>query len=121
VAFGTTGPLLKTKHGNKYVLVVIEHYLKWCKTKAIVDHDVEIVARFLEDEIICKFGVPKYVCIDNGSECYIGFDQLCKNYGIQHLYITLQWFKCNGMVERMVKTSKHGLIAMSTILDHAQD
>jgi hypothetical protein len=89
VAFDITSPLLETKHGNKYVLVIIDHYLKWCKAKTIMDHDVKIVAKFLEDEITCRFGVPKYIFIDNGFKCFIKFDQLCKNYGIQHLYITL--------------------------------
>lgn len=32
------------------------------------DHDVNIVARFLEDEIICRFGVPKYIMTNNGSK-----------------------------------------------------
>jgi hypothetical protein len=58
VAFNITGPLLETKHGNKYVLVVINHYSKWCETKAVVDHNVETIVKFLEDEAICKFGVP---------------------------------------------------------------
>jgi hypothetical protein len=47
------------------VLIAIDHYSKWCEVKAIVDHDVEIVIMFLEDEVICGFGVPKYVLTDN--------------------------------------------------------
>jgi hypothetical protein len=39
VAFNTTSPLLETKFGNKYVLVAINHYSKWCETKVVVDHD----------------------------------------------------------------------------------
>jgi hypothetical protein len=41
-------PFPKTKHDNKYVLVVINHYSKWCEARAMVDHDVEMVAKFLE-------------------------------------------------------------------------
>jgi hypothetical protein len=44
----------------------------------VIDHDAEIVARFLEDEAICRFGVPKYVSIDNGSKWATEFNQLCK-------------------------------------------
>jgi hypothetical protein len=57
VAFNTTDPLLETKHGNRYVLVAINHYSKWCETKAMVDHNVETIVKFLEDEAICRFGV----------------------------------------------------------------
>jgi hypothetical protein len=56
------------KHGNKYVLPAIDHYSKWCEAKSIVDHDVETIARFLEDGAICRFSAPKYVLIDNNFE-----------------------------------------------------
>jgi hypothetical protein len=68
VALDTIGLLLEMKHGNKYVLPAIDHYSKWCEAKSIVDHDVETIARFLEDEAICRFSAPKYVLIDNNFE-----------------------------------------------------
>ncbi len=67
VALDTTGPLLETKSGNKYILVAIDHYSKWCEAKAIADHGAKTAARFLEDEIICRYGVPKFVLTDNGG------------------------------------------------------
>ncbi len=99
MAFDTTSPLLETKFGNKYVLVAIDHYSKWCKAKTIVNHDVETIAKFLKDEVIYRFGVPKYILIDNGLEWFADFDQLCKNYGIyiNTLYLNGQgamgWWK----------------------------
>jgi len=77
-------PLLETYNSNIYTLVAIDHYSKWCKTKAIIDHDVETIARFLENGIICRFGVPKYVLTNYGFEWVAKFDQLCKNYEIVH-------------------------------------
>jgi hypothetical protein len=112
---------LKTCNGNKYILVTIDHYSKWCKAKAVVDHDVKNATRFLKDEIICRFGVPKYVLIDNGFKWVLEFNQLCKNYRIVHQHTTPQWPRCNGMVERIVKILKHGLIVLSTILEHIRD
>jgi hypothetical protein len=52
--FDIVGPLPNTYNGNKYILVAIDHYSKWCEAKVVGDHDVNIVARFLEDEIIRK-------------------------------------------------------------------
>jgi hypothetical protein len=43
------------------------------------------------------------------------FDMICKNFGITHQFITPQWPHYNGMVERMIKTLKHGLTIVSTI------
>ncbi len=68
VAFDTTWPLLETKVGNKYVMVAIDHYSKWCEAKSIKQHIATVVANCFEDEIICRFRVPKYLLIDNGGE-----------------------------------------------------
>jgi hypothetical protein len=66
VALDTAGPLPETKSGNKYILVAIDHYSKWCEAKAVADHGAKTAARFLEDEIICRYGVPRFVFTDMG-------------------------------------------------------
>jgi hypothetical protein len=66
-------------NGNKYILVAIDHYLKWCETKDVVDHNAKPMARFLEDEFIYRFGESKYILTNNGFEWSTKFDQLCKN------------------------------------------
>jgi len=91
VALDTAGPLPETKSGNKYILVAIDHYSKWCEAKAVVDHGAKTVARFLEDEIICRYGVPKFVLTDNGGEWVAEFDVMCKDYVIQHQRTAPQW------------------------------
>ncbi len=94
-------------------MVAIDHYYKWCETKPVKKHIVAIVRRFLEEEIICKFGVPKYVLTDNGGKWMVEFDTMCKIFGITHQFTTPQWLHYNGMVERMIKTLKHGLTVIS--------
>ncbi len=34
----------------------------------MVDHDVEMAAKFLEHEVIYKFGVPEYIFMNNGYD-----------------------------------------------------
>jgi hypothetical protein len=109
VALDTVGPLPKTKTGNKYILVVVDHYSKWCKAKAVADHGAKTAAKFLEDDVICRYGVPKFVLTNNGGEWAVEFDVMCKDYGIQHQHTAPQWPQCNGMVERLIKTIKHGI------------
>ncbi len=70
-------PLTQTFSGKKYLLFAIGHYLKCCEARLLKEHDVVIVAKFLEDEIICRFEVPKYILIDNGNEWMKKFDVLC--------------------------------------------
>jgi len=50
--------------------------------KAVADHGAKTTARFLEDDIIYRYGVPKFVLTDNGGEWVVEFDLMCKDYGI---------------------------------------
>jgi len=112
VAMDIARPLPEITNGNKYVLVAIDHYSKWCETQPIKEHDVCTTTKFLEDEIICRYGVLKYILTDNGIEWMKEFVEIYQNYGITHHFTTLAWPQCNGMVECLIKTIKHGLIVM---------
>jgi hypothetical protein len=48
----TIRPLLKISDGNKYVFVAINHYCKWCETWLVTEHDIPIIVKFLEDDVI---------------------------------------------------------------------
>jgi hypothetical protein len=68
VAFGTTISLLEIEANNIYVIIAINHYSKWCETKLVKEHMIDIATKFLEKEIIYRFGVIKYVLTNNGGE-----------------------------------------------------
>jgi hypothetical protein len=112
--FQIVRPLLQTTNGNKYVLVAIDHCSKWFEARPIKEHDAYITTKFLEDEIIYRYGVPKYILTNNGNEWMKEFAEICHNYGITHQFTTLAWLQCNGMVECLIKTIKHGLTFMAT-------
>jgi hypothetical protein len=79
VALDTIGPLPETRSGNKYILVAINHYSKWCEAKAVTDHGAKTAARFLEDDLI-----PRFVLTDNGGEWGAEFETMCSDYAIHH-------------------------------------
>jgi hypothetical protein len=83
--------LLETTNGNKYVLVAIDHYSKWCEAWPIKEHDTFITTKFLENEFIYKYGVLKYIMIDNGNEWMKEFAEMCHSYGITHQFIAFAW------------------------------
>jgi len=68
VVMDTIRPLPETKSGNKYIVVAINHYSKWCEAKVVVDHGAKTIAKFLEDDVICRYKVPKFVLTNNGGE-----------------------------------------------------
>jgi hypothetical protein len=77
VALDIAGPLPETMSRNKYIFIVIDHYSKWCEVKAVANHGAKTTAKFLEDDVIYRYGVPKFVLIDNGGEWVAEFDVMC--------------------------------------------
>jgi len=94
--------------------MMMDHYSNWCEVRPIMDHDAWTTIWFLEDESIYRFGVPKFVLIDNGGKWMVKFYLQWKNYGIEHQFIAPQWLQCNNTAKQMIKTLKHGLIVMAT-------
>jgi hypothetical protein len=90
VAMDIAGPLPETKSGNKYILVAINHDSKWCEAKAAADHGAKTATKFLENDVICKYEVPKFVLTDNGGEWATEFDAMCKDYMIHHQHTAPQ-------------------------------
>ncbi len=78
-------------------------------------HDAITTIRYLEEEIIYRFGMPKFIFINNGSEWMAEFDLMCKKHGIIHQFTAPQWPQCIGMVEKMIETLKNGLSVVSSI------
>jgi hypothetical protein len=72
------------QNGNKYILVAIDHYSKWCEVKPVLDHTASTTTKFLEEKIICRYGIFRFVLTNNGGVWLVEFDNLCKVYGIHH-------------------------------------
>ncbi len=53
----------------------------------MANHGAKTTTKILEDDVICRYGVPKFVFIDNGREWAVEFDVMCKDYGTQHQHI----------------------------------
>ncbi len=96
IAMDTAGPLPEIKSGNRYILVAINHYSKWCEAKVVADHEAKTATRFLEDDIVCRYGVPKFVLTGNGGEWAAEFNVMCKDYAIQHQRTAPQWPSATG-------------------------
>jgi hypothetical protein len=94
--------------------VAINHYSKWCEAKAVADHGAKTIVKFLEDDLIYRYGVPGSILTDNGGEWGAEFEVMCKDYVIQHQRTAPQWPQCNRMAERMIKTIKYGITVLAT-------
>jgi hypothetical protein len=52
VALDTIDPFPKKEVKNKYIIIAIDHYSKWCEARAVLDHIISTMTKFLRDEIV---------------------------------------------------------------------
>lgn len=62
------GPFPRSKLGNAYVFIVLDHLTKFVLLKPLAKANSRNVIRFLESEVFHKFGVPQTVHSDNGKQ-----------------------------------------------------
>jgi len=62
------GPLPLTARGNQYILVGIDYFTKWPIARAVPTANHSVVASFVFEEIICRFGCPKSIQSDQGPQ-----------------------------------------------------
>jgi hypothetical protein len=73
------GPFKQTVHGNRYIILAVDYFTKFCVGKALPDFTALSTARFLFEDIVCKFGLPKAIMSDNGVNFKARMlDQLCR-------------------------------------------
>ena len=107
VGIDVVGPLNISTSGNKYIIVAIDYFSKYCEAIAIPDFTALTTANFIFNNIICRFGSPQMIITDQG----VNFEaeltkELCKLCGIVKIRSTSYHPEGNGMVERMNKTLK---------------
>ena len=60
------GPLPETTQGNKHLLVVMDHFTKWCEAFPTKDQRAKTVAEILVSKIFSRFGPPTVIHSDQG-------------------------------------------------------
>jgi transposase InsO family protein len=78
------GILPSAPRGFRFLFVGIDTFTKWMESTPMVNITQEVVVKFLKS-IIYRFGVPKRVLTDNGTQ-FKGakFLRCCANFGIYH-------------------------------------
>ena len=101
-----------SERGNKYVVVMIEHYSKYIELAAIPTKEAKYVAAAFRERVIARHGGCAEVLTDNGGEFSAEFDVLLEKNFIDHRLITPHHSQSNGLAERCVQTVKRALKRM---------
>ena len=99
------GKLPAATSGVIYMLVLTDYFTKWVEVGAYQQiRDIE-VRNFIWKNIICRFGVPKEIVTDNGSQ-FISYDfkNFCDKYAIKLSFSTPRYPQANGQAESTNKT-----------------
>ena len=107
IAVDYLGPYNVTTEGNKYILVVIDHFTKYAMSFALPDRSAATVARCLFERVFCVFGFPESVLTDGAAELLDKtLHAMYVEFGIDQLVSTAYHAKGNSVVERLNGTLK---------------
>eukprot|EP01088_Endostelium_zonatum_P003707 TRINITY_DN1489_c0_g2_i2.p2 TRINITY_DN1489_c0_g2~~TRINITY_DN1489_c0_g2_i2.p2 ORF type:complete len:697 (-),score=184.40 TRINITY_DN1489_c0_g2_i2:4878-6656(-) len=95
------GPLAETKNGNKYILTFMDYFSRWPEAIAMKEVTTENVAQVYLDKIICRYGCPRILLTDRGSQFTSKlFDQVNKLLKTKHRTTTAYHPQTNGVIEK---------------------
>ncbi|MCO5558526.1 hypothetical protein L7F22_012111 [Adiantum nelumboides] len=95
------GPLPITSRGKSYILIAVDYLSRWAEAKAVRQITAKDVAKFVYEEICCKFGVPLELLSDQGPVFRAELlDFLFEKMKITHKFIAPYYPQCNGLNER---------------------
>ena len=61
------GPLPETAHGNKHLLVIMDHFTKWCEAFPTKDQRASTVAELLVSRVFSRFGPQRLFILIKGE------------------------------------------------------
>src|SRR4051812_5839887 len=94
-------------NGHRFILVAIDYFTKWVEAASYANVTKHVVVRFIKNNIICRYGVPSKIIIDNGSNLNNSMmRELCESFKIEHHNSSPYRPKMNGAVEAANKNIK---------------
>ena len=101
------GVFKTSRHGNKYIILAIDHFTKYLEGAATPTFDATTTALFLFNNIICRYGMMEKLLADQG----VNFEsnllkQLCILLGTDKLHTSTYHAAGNGITERVNKVVK---------------
>jgi hypothetical protein len=88
--------------GNlKFTFVIVEYFTKWIKARAVSTITSKTAQKFFWQNIICRFGVPSELIVDNGKQFDSqDFRDFCFSIGTKLAFASVYHPQSNGIVER---------------------
>ncbi|KAK3006822.1 hypothetical protein RJ639_017650 [Escallonia herrerae] len=113
------GPFLMATGQRHFVIVAIDYFTKWTGAEPLATITASKCKEFFWKNIVCRFGVPKVLIIDNEKQFdNSNFRRFCEGLSIDLLFTLVAHPQSNGQTENMNHSILHGL---KRKLDDAKD
>src|SRR6266542_3269047 len=112
------GSLPITREGNRYIVVAMDYFSRWPEARPLKTANVNTVATFLYEEIICRFGAPRTLQSDRETH-FVNepIQRLTKRFKIKHSLSSPYHPQSNGLVEKFNKTLCEGIAKLAEEVD----
>ena len=105
VGVDITEPGVITAKGNRYILVFIDLFTKYCVAVPIPDQRAETVAKAFFERIICVFGSPERLLSDRGSNFLSKIMEATRSlFMVKGVFTSSYHPETDGQTERMNQT-----------------
>ncbi|XP_075107023.1 uncharacterized protein LOC142180005 [Nicotiana tabacum] len=88
---------------HPFILVVIDYFTKWVKTSTYKAVTKKVLADFVRNNIVCRFGILESIITDNAANL---MREICEKFRIVHRNTTAYRPQMNGAVEAANKNIK---------------
>ncbi len=101
------GPLPTAPGGVKFCVVAVDYFSKWVEAEPLTTISAKEVQKFVWKNIVCRFGIPRVLVADNGSQFIDkGFQEFISDLGTKMHFAPVAHPQSNGQVEVSNRTIK---------------
>nr|XP_009626301.1 protein NYNRIN-like [Nicotiana tomentosiformis] len=114
---GPIEPVASNRH--RFILVAIDYFTKWVEASLYKAVTKNMVAYFLRNNIVCKFGIPELIITNNAANLNSDLTrEICEKFKIVHRNSTAYVTQINRAVEAANKNIKR--ILQKIVDNHRQ-
>ncbi|KAG1103030.1 hypothetical protein G6F42_017276 [Rhizopus arrhizus] len=111
IAIDTSGPLPRSTHGNKYIIVTQCLFSRYVIVTPVPENNDTNVIYTLK-KIMAEHGVPRVIMSDNGQPYSSHLlKRLAEHLKIKQKYVPAYHPQSNGLVERFMETLRNMIVA----------
>ncbi|KAL2224041.1 UNVERIFIED_CONTAM: hypothetical protein Sindi_3052700 [Sesamum indicum] len=94
------GPFPQAAGQRKFLIVAVDYFTKWVEAELLAKISEKEVIKFLWKNIICRFGIPRAIISDNGTQFSENkLKDWCKGLGIKQFFTSVNNPQANGQTE----------------------